>query len=161
MAKQTIDLGTQGTQSGDNVRNAFDKANDNFNELYNAIQNVYYVDSQGLTYSANSTSYRTGSTLISSLPVGTYIGILTLTGTTSMEDTTGYLKLKQSSGDVGIGLKFSRRALGSLDGGNGMFTYSRVITITTAGAVYPQYRLISGTGSCSIVGLNVTIIKRA
>lgn len=34
MAQQTIDLGTAGTNSGDTVREAFDKCNDNFNDTY-------------------------------------------------------------------------------------------------------------------------------
>tara|TARA_B110000444_G_C18822136_1_gene588306 strand:+ start:1357 stop:1887 length:531 start_codon:yes stop_codon:yes gene_type:complete len=34
MAKQLINLGTAGTNSGDTIRSAFDKANDNFNEVY-------------------------------------------------------------------------------------------------------------------------------
>ena len=34
MAQQTISLGTSGTNSGDTIRDAFDKVNDNFNETY-------------------------------------------------------------------------------------------------------------------------------
>lgn len=46
MAKQEINLGTAGTDSGDLVRNAFDKCNDNFRELYNS-QNLDHYDPLG------------------------------------------------------------------------------------------------------------------
>lgn len=43
MAKQTINIGTPNGNNGDFVRDAFDKVNDNFTELYNRtpVQNVY------------------------------------------------------------------------------------------------------------------------
>lgn len=42
MAKQSINLGTAGTDSGDLVRNAFDKCNDNFNEVYASSNLEHY-----------------------------------------------------------------------------------------------------------------------
>ena len=46
MAKQFINLGTAGTNSGDKVRDAFDKCNDNFTELYNS-DNLEHYDPLG------------------------------------------------------------------------------------------------------------------
>lgn len=40
MAKQTINIGSSANDgTGDLIRNAFDKANDNFNEIYNSVGN--------------------------------------------------------------------------------------------------------------------------
>jgi hypothetical protein len=40
MAKQTINIGTRANDaSGDTIRDAFDKVNDNFNEIYTEIGN--------------------------------------------------------------------------------------------------------------------------
>jgi hypothetical protein len=41
MAKQTINIGTNANDgTGDTLRNAFGKASNNFNELYNNVSNV-------------------------------------------------------------------------------------------------------------------------
>ena len=50
MAKQGIDLGTAGDLStGDNVRDAFDKVNDNFTEVYSDIVNLQTDDANDVT----------------------------------------------------------------------------------------------------------------
>lgn len=161
MSKQIIDLGIQGSQSGDTIREALSKVNANFTELYTALQSVYYGDQQSLTYNTSSETYQSGDTLISNLPAGTYICILTLGGTTSNNDTTGYCKLKTSAGDIGCFVKWSKNAQGTADAGNFLWTTQRVITTTSALNVYPQYKRSSGTGSLSITSLQVTFIRIA
>jgi hypothetical protein len=50
MAKQVIDLGTAGDLStGDNIRDAFDKVNDNFTEVYSDIVNLQNDDANDVT----------------------------------------------------------------------------------------------------------------
>ena len=50
MAKQGIDLGTAGDlTTGDNVRDAFDKVNDNFTEVYSDIVNLQTDDANDVT----------------------------------------------------------------------------------------------------------------
>ena len=75
MAKQTINLGTQGTVSGDTIRAAFDKANDNFDELYNDNEKVgYYTGDLAATFIASSsTTWVYSSTFGDTLPAGTYL----------------------------------------------------------------------------------------
>jgi hypothetical protein len=75
VAKQIIDLGTQGTQSGDTVRTAFDKANDNFDELYTDMLKAlaYSGDNGSSYYTSTSTSWSYSSAFGDSLPAGTYL----------------------------------------------------------------------------------------
>jgi hypothetical protein len=50
MARQNIDLGTAGDlTSGDNIRDAFDKTNDNFTEIYSDIVNLQNDDANDVT----------------------------------------------------------------------------------------------------------------
>ncbi len=50
MAKQGIDLGTAGDlATGDNIRDAFDKVNDNFTEVYSDIVNLQTDDANDVT----------------------------------------------------------------------------------------------------------------
>jgi len=50
MARQNIDLGTAGDlTTGDNVREAFDKVNDNFTEVYSDIVNLQTDDANDVT----------------------------------------------------------------------------------------------------------------
>jgi hypothetical protein len=50
MAKQDIDLGTAGDlATGDNIRDAFDKVNDNFTEVYSDIVNLQQDDANDVT----------------------------------------------------------------------------------------------------------------
>ena len=50
MARQGIDLGTAGDlQTGDNIRDAFDKVNDNFTEVYSDIVNLQQDDANDVT----------------------------------------------------------------------------------------------------------------
>jgi hypothetical protein len=50
MAKQDIDLGTAGDlTTGDNIRDAFDKVNDNFTEVYSDIVNLQQDDANDVT----------------------------------------------------------------------------------------------------------------
>lgn len=57
MAKQTIDIGTVANDhTGDSLRDAFDKVNDNFNELYSAdvISNGSYSVANAAYTQANA-----------------------------------------------------------------------------------------------------------
>jgi hypothetical protein len=50
MAKQNVDLGIAGDlTTGDNIREAFDKVNDNFNEVYSDIVNLQNDDANDVT----------------------------------------------------------------------------------------------------------------
>jgi len=50
MAKQDIDLGVAGDlTTGDNIRDAFDKVNDNFTEVYSDIVNLQNDDANDVT----------------------------------------------------------------------------------------------------------------
>ncbi|MDZ7795522.1 MAG: hypothetical protein U5N56_00050 [Candidatus Marinimicrobia bacterium] len=76
MAKQNIDLGTQGTQSGDTVRTAFSKTKSNFDELYgdNLAAKLYSGDDGSNWYTNSSTSSWVYCTPFGdTLPAGTYI----------------------------------------------------------------------------------------
>ncbi|MDZ7821570.1 MAG: hypothetical protein U5N26_07020 [Candidatus Marinimicrobia bacterium] len=76
MAKQDINLGTQGTQSGDTVRTAFSKSKSNFDELYadNLAVKLYSGDNGSNWYTNSSTSYWVyTNTFGDTLPAGTYL----------------------------------------------------------------------------------------
>jgi len=56
MARQGIDLGTAGDlNTGDNIRDAFDKVNDNFVEVYSDIVNLQNDDANDVTKVNNRT----------------------------------------------------------------------------------------------------------
>lgn len=56
MARQGIDLGTAGDlNTGDNIRDAFDKVNDNFTEVYSDIVNLQTDDANDVTKVNNRT----------------------------------------------------------------------------------------------------------
>jgi hypothetical protein len=161
VAKQTINLGTQGTQSGDTVRTAFDKSNDNFDELYGAVQCVYHADQQGLSYSNSLTSYYSTATILSGVPAGTYVCLMTVLCSTDSEDVTGNIKLRTSEGDLGVVVKFTKNAQGLFDTGNIWWTNQRVVTLSSQQNIFGQYRRLSGAGSVSISGIQLTMIKIA
>lgn len=163
MAKQTIDLGTQGTQSGDTIRNAFDKCNDNFNELYGGKGAVIYHGSLvGQSYSTSSTSYSNTSTIVSSVPAGTYIAILTVVGATEIIDDTGYIKIRDSSaGDIGLWAKWSKHQIGTDDSGNAITTAMNIVTFSGSRTLYGQYKRLAGSGSVSITDIILAMIKVA
>ena len=74
MAKQTINLGTQGTQSGDTVRAAFDKCNDNFDELYQLVDKLGgYKGEYSPQITSSTTSFVYSSTFGDTIPVGDYL----------------------------------------------------------------------------------------
>ena len=57
MAKQTINIGTTANDgTGDPLRTAFDKANDNFDELYNGAGGIA---DDSVTYAKFATEYKT------------------------------------------------------------------------------------------------------
>ena len=62
MAKQTINLGTTANDgTGDQIRVAFDKANDNFDELYNGAGGIA---DDSVTYAKLGTEFTTSGTLV-------------------------------------------------------------------------------------------------
>lgn len=74
---QTISLGTAGTQSGDKVRDAFNIVNQNFqNFQLNDLKGFYkFFDASGWD-DVISTSWDYSSAVLSSIPAGTYIALL-------------------------------------------------------------------------------------
>jgi len=73
MSVQTINLGTAGTQSGDKVRDAFGKVNDNFANFQLSDLKGYYKYFSATEYDTVSGAWQDTSTLISSVPAGTYL----------------------------------------------------------------------------------------
>lgn len=163
MAKQTINLGTLGTASGDTVRDAFDKCNDNFNELYGGKGAVIYHGSLvGQSYSTSSTSYSNTSTIVSSVPAGTYVAILTVAGGTQVIDDSGYMKIRDASmGDIGLWIKWSKHQIGTDDLGNAVSTAMSIVTLTQTCNLYGQYKRIAGIGTVSISDIKLAMIKVA
>lgn len=162
MAKQTIDLGTQGTQSGDAIRTAFDKCNDNFDELYGGKGAVIYHGSQtNQSYSSSSTSYSNTTTIISSVPAGTYVVILTVRGKTPIDDT-GYMKLRDASiGDIGLWIKWSKHQVGTADTEEVVSTAMSIVTLSQTCNIYGQYKRYAGSGTITLSYIMLAMIKVA
>ncbi len=77
MAKQTIDLGILGTQSGDTIRNAFDKCNDNFDELYQLVDKLGgYKGEYSTQTTSTTTSFVYSSTFGDTIPPDDYLVIV-------------------------------------------------------------------------------------
>ena len=77
MAKQTIDLGTLGSVSGDTIRNAFDKCNDNFDELYQLVDKLGgYKGEYSTQTTSTTTSFVYSSTFGDTIPPGNYLAIV-------------------------------------------------------------------------------------
>lgn len=72
MAIQTINLGTAGTQSGDKVRDAFNKVNQNFSGFMLSNTSGYYLAYSETAISVTSTTLSYTDTIFSA-PGGTYL----------------------------------------------------------------------------------------
>lgn len=97
MAIQTINLGTAGTQSGDKVRDAFDKVNQNFSGFMLSNTSGYYLAYSETAISVSSTTLSYTGTIFSA-PKGTYLIFLSanLVSVTANSDIV-YLGLYNSS----------------------------------------------------------------
>jgi len=75
MSVQTINLGTAGAQSGDKVRDAFDKVNDNFIDFQASDLKGYYKYrmADASSFSSMTDTWATSAALLSSIPAGTYL----------------------------------------------------------------------------------------
>lgn len=165
MAQQTINLGTAGTNSGDTVRNAFDICNDNFTELYGGKGAVIYHGSQlSQSYSSStSSSYSNTTTIVSSVPAGTYIIILSIAGSTTLIGDSGFIKIRDASmGDItGLWAKWSKHQVGTDDSGNSVTTNMVIATLTQTCNLYGQYKRLAGSGTVYLSDIKLAMIKVA
>ena len=83
MAKQTINIGTTANDgTGDPLRTAFDKSNDNFTELYNGAGGVA---DDSVTYSKLGTEFTTSAAISTNVDFSTaQVFTKTLTGDTTL-----------------------------------------------------------------------------
>jgi hypothetical protein len=86
---------------------------------------------------------------------------MTVLCSTDSEDVTGNIKLRTSEGDLGVVVKFTKNAQGLFDTGNIWWTNQRVVTLSSQQNIFGQYRRLSGAGSVSISGIQLTMIKIA
>ena len=109
MAKQIVNIGTSANKGdGDPLRNAFDKINDNFNEVYpkiaaleglhNRTGNVIEQDIIGSVFGSDSTMLvdSLNSALVGPITSETW----TRNGNIAITVSSGYLKLQASTGDT-------------------------------------------------------------
>ena len=130
MAIKTINLGTAGTQSGDKVRDAFDKVNQNFSGFMDAFDKVnqnfsgfmlsntsgYYLAYSETAISVTSTTLSYTDTIFSA-PKGTYLIFLSanLVSVTANSDIV-YLGLYDSSNNpLGIDMVSHNTRAGESD----------------------------------------------
>ncbi len=104
MAIQTINLGTAGTQSGDKVRDAFDKVNQNFSGFMLSNTSGYYLAYSETAISVTSTTLSYTNTIFSA-PKGTYLIFLSanLVSVTANSDIV-YLGLYNISNGNPLGI---------------------------------------------------------
>jgi len=70
---QNIDLGTAGSQSGDTIRDAFNKVNGNFGLLGEIAGRNWYFAKYTTAFTSQTSVWTTGATLLSNVPGGDYL----------------------------------------------------------------------------------------
>ena len=144
MAKQTINIGTTANDgTGDPIRSAFDKTNDNFTELYNGAG----VADDSITYSKLADEFTT----IDPLTAGATVDIdftdaqvytLTITEATTItfsSVSTGMVKDIIVTGDFALTLPTSLKEIsGTYDG-----TVSNLIQVVSTNGATEQWGSIS------------------
>lgn len=144
MAKQTINIGTTANDgTGDPIRSAFDKTNDNFTELYNGAG----VADDSITYSKLADEFTTIDPLTAGATVDidfTDAQVYTLTITEATEITfssvsTGMVKDIIVTGDFALTLPTSLKEIsGTYDG-----TVSNLIQVVSTNGATEQWGSIS------------------
>ena len=126
MAQQTINIGTTANDgTGDPLRTAFDKANDNFNEVYG---------NDFTTYSRLGTEFKTSASIAASDVdfSSAQVFTKTLTGATTLtfsNASIGMVKDLVITGDFALTLPAGSTVAGTYDG-----TVSNLIQVVVTGA---------------------------
>lgn len=144
MAKQVIGIGTTANDgTGDPIRTAFDKANDNFTELYDGAG----VADDSITYAKLADEFTTVDALTAAATVDIDFAdaqVYTLTITEATEITfsnvsTGMVKDIIVTGDFGLTLPTSLKEIsGTYDG-----TVSNLIQVVSTNGATEQWGTIS------------------
>ena len=131
MAQQQINIGTVANDgTGDPLRTAFDKANDNFDELYNGAGGVA---DDSVTYAKLGTEFTTSAALATNVDFSTaQVFTKTLTGDTTLTFSNaeiGMVKDLVITGDFALTLPAGSTVAGTYDG-----TVSNLIQVVVTGA---------------------------
>ena len=131
MAKQTINIGTTANDgTGDPLRTAFDKSNDNFTELYNGAGGVA---DDSVTYAKLGAEFTTSAAISTNVDFSTaQVFTKTLTGDTTLtfsNTAIGMVKDLVITGDHALTLPAGSTVAGTYDG-----TVSNLIQVVVTGA---------------------------
>ena len=131
MAQQTINIGSAPNDgTGDPLRTAFDKANDNFNELYAGAGGVA---DDAVTYAKLGTEFKTSSALSTDVDFSSaQVFTKTLSGNTTLtfsNTAIGMVKDLVITGDHTLTLPSGSTVAGTYDG-----TVSNLIQVVVTGA---------------------------
>ena len=131
MAKQTINIGTTANDgTGDPLRTAFDKSNDNFTELYNGAGGIA---DDSVTYAKLGTEFTTSAALATNVDFSTaQVFTKTLSGDTTLTFSNaeiGMVKDLVITGDFALTLPAGSTVAGTYDG-----TVSNLIQVVVTGA---------------------------
>jgi hypothetical protein len=131
MAKQTINIGTTANDgTGDPLRTAFDKANDNFDELYNGAGGVA---DDSVTYAKLGTEFTTSAALATNVDFSTaQVFTKTLSGDTTLTFSNaeiGMVKDLVITGSHTLTLPAGSTVAGTYDG-----SVSNLIQVVVTGA---------------------------
>ena len=131
MAKQTINIGTTANDgTGDPLRTAFDKANDNFDEFYNGAGGIA---DDSVTYAKLGTEFTTSAALATNVDFSTaQVFTKTLSGDTTLTFSNaeiGMVKDLVITGDFALTLPAGSTVAGTYDG-----TVSNLIQVVVTGA---------------------------
>lgn len=130
MAKQVIGIGTTANDgTGDPLRNAFNKTNENFTELYNGAG----VADDSITYAKLGTEFTTSAALATNVDFATaQVFTKTLSGATTLTFSNaeiGMVKDLVITGDHALTLPAGSTVAGTYDG-----TVSNLIQVVVTGA---------------------------
>lgn len=131
MAKQTINIGTTANDgTGDPLRTAFDKSNDNFTELYNGAGGIA---DDSVTYAKLGTEFTTSAALATNVDFSTaQVFTKTLSGDTTLTFSNaeiGMVKDLVITGDHALTLPAGSTVAGTYDG-----SVSNLIQVVVTGA---------------------------
>ena len=131
MAKQTINIGTTANDgTGDPLRTAFDKSNDNFTELYNGAGGVA---DDSVTYAKLGTEFTTSAALATNVDFATaQVFTKTLSGDTTLTFSNaeiGMVKDLVITGSHTLTLPSGSTVAGTYDG-----SVSNLIQVVVTGA---------------------------
>lgn len=131
MAKQVIGIGTTANDgTGDPLRTAFNKANDNFTELYNGAGGIA---DDSVTYAKLGTEFTTSAALATDVDFSAaQVFTKTLTGATTLtfsNTAIGMVKDLVITGDFALTLPAGSTVAGTYNG-----TVSNLIQVVVTGA---------------------------